>query len=330
MIIDCAQYREGVRQHEGKLDVEKAAACARDERRLRLGGRSTSPTEDELEQIAEVLRPAGAGGRGRRAASTSARSSRTTTTPSSSSSRRPATTRRQERVHFGEIDLFVAADYVIAVRHGEAASLEPARERLEGEHRELLRHGAPAVAWAILDKVVDDYEPGRRTGSRTTSRRSSRRSSTAARQSDRADLLPEARGDRVPPRGRRRCCAARVPRAGRVSRGRRTSCGRSSATSPITRAAIDEQVIAAARAPHLRPGGEPRAGQRPPERGRQADLGLGGDHRRADLHRRRLRDELPPHAGAATGSWGYPIALLVMVLLPVIVLHRFFKRIGWL
>ena len=62
-------------------------------------------------------------------------------------------------MHFGEIDLFVAAKYVISIRHGEAADLRPARERLEEEHRDLLAFGAPAVAWAILDAVVDNYEP---------------------------------------------------------------------------------------------------------------------------------------------------------------------------
>jgi magnesium transporter len=61
-------------------------------------------------------------------------------------------------VDFGEIHMFIAQRYVIGVRHGEASVLQPARRRLE-QHPELLREGPAAVAWAVLDKVVDDYTP---------------------------------------------------------------------------------------------------------------------------------------------------------------------------
>jgi magnesium transporter len=65
---------------------------------------------------------------------------------------------RAEQVHFGEVHIFVSQDYVIVVRHGEGSELGPARRRLE-ERPELLKQGTPAVVWAILDKVVDDYYP---------------------------------------------------------------------------------------------------------------------------------------------------------------------------
>ncbi len=64
----------------------------------------------------------------------------------------------KEEVEFGEIDVFVGTGYVIAVRHGEASELAPARRRLEGRS-ELLQGGPAAVVWAIIDKVVDDYAP---------------------------------------------------------------------------------------------------------------------------------------------------------------------------
>ena len=48
---------------------------------------------------------------------------------------------------------------MITVRHGEAADLKPARRHLEKEHPKLLDAGPAAVVWAILDQVVDDYEP---------------------------------------------------------------------------------------------------------------------------------------------------------------------------
>ena len=46
---------------------------------------------------------------------------------------------------------------MIAVRRGEASELHPARRRLEAS--DLLGYGPGAVAWAVLDKVVDDYRP---------------------------------------------------------------------------------------------------------------------------------------------------------------------------
>ena len=63
-----------------------------------------------------------------------------------------------ETVEFGEIHVFVGRDFVITIRHGEASALDEVRERLENEP-ELLRHGPDAVLYAIMDAVVDDYGP---------------------------------------------------------------------------------------------------------------------------------------------------------------------------
>ena len=52
-------------------------------------------------------------------------------------------------------------DFIITVRHGEASALHDVREALEGDP-ERLRAGPGAVLHAILDRVVDDYEPGDR------------------------------------------------------------------------------------------------------------------------------------------------------------------------
>lgn len=57
----------------------------------------------------------------------------------------------------GEILLFVNRDFVVSVRHGEAALHDV---RLEVEKRpDLLARGAGAVLYAIVDRIVDDYEP---------------------------------------------------------------------------------------------------------------------------------------------------------------------------
>jgi magnesium transporter len=52
----------------------------------------------------------------------------------------------------------MAERFVITVRQGAASDLHGARLRLE-KRPELLQEGPGAVLWAILDKVVDDYEP---------------------------------------------------------------------------------------------------------------------------------------------------------------------------
>jgi magnesium transporter len=64
----------------------------------------------------------------------------------------------QETVEIGEINLFVGDGFVISVRHGDPSPLDDVRHRLE--HRpDLLRCGPGSVMHAIVDKVVDDYEP---------------------------------------------------------------------------------------------------------------------------------------------------------------------------
>ncbi|MFE6281692.1 magnesium and cobalt transport protein CorA [Streptomyces sp. NPDC057877] len=63
-----------------------------------------------------------------------------------------------EEVDFGELHVFVGADFVITVRHGAAPDLTAVRHRME-DSPELLRLGPEAVLYAILDAVVDGYAP---------------------------------------------------------------------------------------------------------------------------------------------------------------------------
>ena len=63
-----------------------------------------------------------------------------------------------ETVEFGEIHAFVGSGFIITVRHGEASELHEVRERLENEP-DLLRRGPAAILYAIMDRVVDDYTP---------------------------------------------------------------------------------------------------------------------------------------------------------------------------
>ena len=65
---------------------------------------------------------------------------------------------REEAVTLGEILLFVGANFVVVVRHGEGSPLIETRKRVE-KRPELLACGPGAVLWAIVDHVVDDYLP---------------------------------------------------------------------------------------------------------------------------------------------------------------------------
>jgi magnesium transporter len=63
----------------------------------------------------------------------------------------------QEDLETGEILLFVNRDFVVTVRHGQSR-LHDVRMEIE-ERPDLLRYGTGAVLYAIVDRIVDDYEP---------------------------------------------------------------------------------------------------------------------------------------------------------------------------
>jgi magnesium transporter len=63
-----------------------------------------------------------------------------------------------ERVEFGELHVFTGKDFVVTVRHAESPDLGLVRKRLETSP-ELLKLGPEAVLYAILDQVVDEYQP---------------------------------------------------------------------------------------------------------------------------------------------------------------------------
>lgn len=63
-----------------------------------------------------------------------------------------------EEVEFAELHIFIGPNFVVTSRHGEAPDLSQVRTRLEANPA-LLSLGPEAVLYAILDRVVDDYEP---------------------------------------------------------------------------------------------------------------------------------------------------------------------------
>jgi magnesium transporter len=63
-----------------------------------------------------------------------------------------------DKVEFGEIMLFIGPQFVVGVRHKPASALGGVRRQIESRP-DLLRFGPGAVLYAILDRVVDDYQP---------------------------------------------------------------------------------------------------------------------------------------------------------------------------
>jgi magnesium transporter len=157
VIVDCAHYKDGSRQHEGPLPLDEAARrCEEDDGFVWLGMRDPSP--DELREVAERFDLP-----------------ELAVEDAMKAHQRPKLedyenvyflvlhTARYlddvEEVEFGEVHVFSGPRFVITIRHGAASDLHPAREHLEEEHPDMLDEGPAAAVWAILDKVVDDYEP---------------------------------------------------------------------------------------------------------------------------------------------------------------------------
>lgn len=159
MIVDCAHYREGLRQHEGPMELDKAAAIctAADGGFVWLGLFEPGPEELALVQDRFGLHDLAV-------------------EDAQSFHLRPKieqyddgavyfvvlrTARyvdEREEVEFGEVSVFMSERFLVTVRQGVASDLHAARVRLE-RRPELLKEGPAAVLWAILDKVVDDYAP---------------------------------------------------------------------------------------------------------------------------------------------------------------------------
>jgi magnesium transporter len=155
VIVNCAHYKDGTRQHGGKIDLDEAAACLGEEGFVWVG--LHEPTDQEMEEVARRFNL-----------------HELAVEDAEESHQRPKiedyddsyfavlrTARyhdETETVHFGEIHLFVSDKYVITVRHGEGSELGPARQALEARP-DLLKLGPASAVWAVVDKVVDDYAP---------------------------------------------------------------------------------------------------------------------------------------------------------------------------
>ena len=232
MIVDCAHYRDGRRQHEGKMDpAEAAAICRNDPGFVWLGhGRAVAGGARDACRTRSGCTTSPS--RTRRA-STCARRSRPTRAASRSSCCAPrATSTSAEEVEFGEVSIFVGPGFIITVRQGVASDLHGARLRLE-QHPKLLEEGP--VGGAVGDPRQDRrrLRAGRR-GPRGRHRGGRAHRLLRLARADAAHLQAAPRGHRLLPR---RAPAAR-PRGGdhpgRRARRSAPACASTSATSTTT------------------------------------------------------------------------------------------------
>ena len=153
MIVDCAHYRSGARQHAGPMAIADAASCAfTGDGFVWLG--LHDPTDEEIHEIAARFHL------------------HDLAVEDARHEHQRAKIEQYERhyfvvlrtvhydegrgeVAFGEIHVFVGSHFAITLRHGAASELRSARERLEARPQ-LLEAGPLSVVWAVVDKVVDD------------------------------------------------------------------------------------------------------------------------------------------------------------------------------
>lgn len=63
-----------------------------------------------------------------------------------------------DHIHYGETHIFMGVSYIVTVRHGSARAHTALRAQMEAAPA-LLRHGPDYVLHAVLDFIVDGYQP---------------------------------------------------------------------------------------------------------------------------------------------------------------------------
>jgi magnesium transporter len=157
MIVDCAHYKDRQRAHEGMLDLERACECISSGQGFVWLG-LFDPDPEELERVANAFNLP------ELAVEDAAHAHQRPKLEEYDGSffivlKTAEYDEEHEEVDFGEIHVFLGPNYAVSVRQGHAANLGPARRRLEEDHADLLDAGPASVAWAVLDQVVDAYEP---------------------------------------------------------------------------------------------------------------------------------------------------------------------------
>jgi magnesium transporter len=154
VIVDCALYEDG-RRHQGELELEHLFdACHGAESFVWIG--LYEPSEEEFDAVRREFQLH------ELAVEDAIRAHQRPKLEAYGESLfmvlKTATYNEPDDVEFGELLIFIGESFIVSVRHGEAAPLTGMRQEVEGRP-ELLRRGPSAVLHAIVDRVVDDYQP---------------------------------------------------------------------------------------------------------------------------------------------------------------------------
>jgi magnesium transporter len=172
MIVDCAHYKDGERQHEQALTPELAADRAKsagDGEFVWIGMHDPEP--GDLERVAGLFDL-----------------HELAVEDAQMAHQRPKIEdydadffivlrtahyhEERETVHFGEIHVFAGANYVITVRHGPGSELASARRRVEARP-DLLRLGAASAVSPTTRAASTSRSPRSASSSPACSRRTS-------------------------------------------------------------------------------------------------------------------------------------------------------------
>ncbi|MFK0258912.1 magnesium and cobalt transport protein CorA [Streptomyces sp. NPDC090445] len=156
MIVDCAHYRDGRRQQEGPMSLERAAACCEQGGFVWLG--IFEPGPEEMDNVRRSFGLHELAVEDARASHLRPKAEQYEDGTELIILRTARYDDEREEIDTGEISIFLSERFVITVRQGIASELHGARSRLE-RRPELLRAGSASTLWAILDQVVDSYAP---------------------------------------------------------------------------------------------------------------------------------------------------------------------------
>lgn len=154
VIVDCAIYRDGQRA-EGAGDFSAALDTARADSGAFVWIGLHEPTEDEFDRVSQEfkLHPLAV----EDALKAHQRPKLEVYDDSLFMVLKPVTYEpKSDEVSSGELMIFLGDSFVVTVRHGEGAPLDEVRDRLE-RNPDLLRHGPTTVLHSITDATVDHY-----------------------------------------------------------------------------------------------------------------------------------------------------------------------------
>jgi magnesium transporter len=155
-IVDCAVYQDGKRR-DGELELQQAyEQCAKDGSSWVWIGLH-QPTEEEFDRVKDEfdLHPLAV----EDAIKAHQRPKLEEYGDSLFFVFKPARYHDDvEEVEFGEILVFMGQGFLITVRHGQTTELSEVRKHVESSP-EVMARGPAGVLHAIVDQIVDDYDP---------------------------------------------------------------------------------------------------------------------------------------------------------------------------